>query len=276
MPELPEVETVRLQLADRVVGRTFTDLDVPDAKFPLPATPEELAHDVLGRRIEAVDRRGKYLLLRLDSGDALCIHLRMTGRLHWSAGAPEEPERFVRAVFHLDDGSVLTFSDMRRFGRGWIIPAGDDPEAYWRGRVGVEPLDAAFTPAVLGGLLAGRRGPLKAVLLNQALVAGLGNIYVDEALFQAGLHPQRTAGGLSPEEVVRLHEAIVDRLRVAVLAGGSSIDSYRDSLGAYGSMQDRLRVHLHQGDPCPRCGEAIVKMRVAQRGTYLCPGCQRP
>lgn len=275
MPELPEVETVRRQLAERVLGRTFTDLEVPDLKFPLPDTPEGLARAVLGRRIEDVGRRGKYLLLRLDSGDCLCIHLRMTGRLHWSPGAPDEAERFVRAVFHLDDGSLLTFSDMRRFGRGWIIPGGGDPEEYWRGRVGVEPLGDGFTPAVLGGLLARRRGPVKAVLLNQALVAGLGNIYVDEALFQAGVHPERPAGDLGADEVALLHEAIVDRLQVAVAAGGSSIDSYRDSLGAYGSMQDRLRVHLHRGDPCPRCGEAIIKTRVAQRGTYLCPGCQR-
>lgn len=274
MPELPEVETVRRQLAERITGRTFTDLQVPDLKFPLPDTPEGLAHDILGRRIEAVDRRGKYLLLRLDSGDTLCIHLRMTGRLHWSAEPPDPPERFVRAVFHLDDGSLLTFADMRRFGRGWIIPGGDDPEEYWRGRVGVEPLGDGFTPAVLAGVLAGRRGPVKAVLLNQALVAGLGNIYADEALFQAGIHPERPAGEVRADEVVRLHEAIVDRLQVAVAAGGSSIDSYRDSLGAYGSMQDRLRVHLHRGDPCPSCGEPIVKLRVAQRGTYVCPACQ--
>jgi formamidopyrimidine-DNA glycosylase len=274
MPELPEVETVRRQLAERVTGRTIAAIDVRDDKFCSPATPAELAVGVVGRRIAAVGRRGKYLLLRLDSGDDFVVHLRMTGRLHWSAADSDPDERFVRAVIALDDGGTLTFSDMRRFGRGWIVPGAPDPESYWAGRVGAEPLDPAFTVAVLADLLRGRRGPIKAVLLNQSLVAGLGNIYADEALFAAGVHPERTAGGLSPDEVARLHDAIVDRLRVAVEAGGSSIDSYRDSLGNYGSMQDRLRVHLHRGDPCPRCGDIVVKTRVAQRGTYWCPTCQ--
>lgn len=274
MPELPEVETVRRQLAERVTGRAITAVDVRDEKFSSPATPDELAAEVVGRRIVAVGRRGKYLLLRLDSGDDFVVHLRMTGRLHWSAAGTDDGERFVRAVIALDDGGTLTFSDMRRFGRGWIVPAEPDPEGYWAGRVGVEPLDPAFTPEVLSELLRGRRGPIKAALLNQALVAGLGNIYADEALFAAGIHPERPAGDLSTDEIAGLHEAIVDRLWVAVEAGGSSIDSYRDSLGNYGSMQDRLRVHLHRGDPCPRCGDTVVKSRVAQRGTYWCPTCQ--
>lgn len=274
MPELPEVETVRRQLADRIRGRTLTHVRIDDPKFSSPEPPEGLVADLTGRRVEDVGRRGKYLLFALDSGDTFAVHLRMTGRLHWES-APGPPERFARAVFTLDDGSTVTFSDMRRFGRGWIIAAGHpDPEAYWRGRVGVEPLDDAFTPAVLGALLDGRRGPLKAALLNQALIAGLGNIYADEALFQAGLHPERVAGSLDADEVVRLHEAIRDRLEVAVASGGASIDSYRDSLGRAGSMQDRLRVHLHEGDPCPRCGDTVVKTRVAQRGTYWCPSCQ--
>lgn len=277
MPELPEVETVRRQLAGRVVGRSFTGVRVDDPKFTSPEPPEVLDEFLLGRRIDRVDRRGKYLLFALDSGDTFAVHLRMTGRLHWAPGRPGEDERFVRAAFVLDDGSTLTFSDMRRFGRGWIVPADHpDPEGYWAGRVGVEPLGDAFTPDVLAGVLRGRRGPLKAALLNQALVAGLGNIYADEALFQAGLHPERVAGSLDAGEVERLHEAIRDRLGVAVESGGASIDSYRDSLGNYGSMQDLLRVHLHRGDPCPRCGDTVVKTRVAQRGTYWCPTCQVP
>ena len=274
MPELPEVETVRRQLQGRVTGRRIAGLDVLDPKFSSPAAPDELAGDVVGRRIEAVGRRGKYLLMRLDSGDDLAVHLRMTGRLHWSAGDPDPDERFVRALFRLDDGATLAFSDMRRFGRAWIVPRAPDPEAYWRGRVGVEPLDPAFTPEALAGALRGRRGPVKAALLNQALVAGLGNIYADEALFQARIHPERPAGALSEAEIEALHEAIVDRLRAAVAAGGASIDSYRDGLGQYGTMQELLRVHLHRGDACPRCGDTVVKTRVAQRGTYWCPTCQ--
>ncbi len=165
---------------------------------------------------------------------------------------------------------------MRRFGRAWIVPAGpaSEREAYWAERVGIEPLTPRFTARVLEGLLAGRRGPIKAVLLNQVLVAGLGNMYVDEALFQARIHPERPAGSLDHDEIRRLHRAIRDRLAAAVEAGGASIDSYRDSLGERGTMQDLLRVHLHRGDPCPRCGTTIVKTRVAQRGTYWCPHCQ--
>lgn len=274
MPEMPEVETVRRQLHPRVAGRTIAAVQVHDEKFTSPAPPAETAARLTGRRIRAVERRGKYLLLPLDTGEVFVMHLRMTGSLRWWPGASDPAERFVRAVITLDDGGVLTFADMRRFGRGWILPADHDHEAYWAARVGVEPLEAAFTPELLGDLLRGRRGPIKAALLNQALVAGLGNIYADEALFAAGIHPQRPAGSLDGDEVVRLHAAIRDRLALAVESGGSSIDSYRDSLGEAGSMQDRLRVHLQAGRSCGRCGDTVVKTRVAQRGTYWCPTCQ--
>ena len=275
MPELPEVETIRAQLAERIPGRSFARVEVFDPKLVSPEEPEWFVAGLEGRRIVSVDRRGKYLLLDLDDGRTLAIHLRMTGRLHWTAGAPDQEERFLRARFHLDDGSTITFGDMRRFGRAWLVD-GDalEREAYWRARVGVEPLTPRFTARLLGELLEGRRGPIKAVLLNQVLVAGLGNMYVDEALFQARIHPLRPAGDLDPDEVRRLHRAIRDRLAAAVAAGGASIDSYRDGLGEKGSMQDLLRVHLHEGEPCPRCGTTIRKTRVAQRGTYWCPTCQ--
>ena len=275
MPELPEVETIRAQLAERIPGRTFAAVEVFDAKLVSPAEPEEFAEAVLGRRIESVGRRGKYLLIGLDSEDTLAVHLRMTGRLHWTAGPPEEPERFLRARFHLDDGSTMTFGDMRRFGRAWIVSGSPaERRAYWDARIGVEPLSPQFTARVLERLLADRRGPIKAVLLNQALVAGLGNMYVDEALFQARVHPERPAGSLDAAELKRLHRAIRDRLAAAVAAGGASIDSYRDGLGEKGTMQDLLRVHLHEGEPCPNCRTTIRKSRVAQRGTYWCPRCQ--
>ena len=277
MPELPEVETIRAQLAGRIPGRTFATVEVFDPKLVSPAEPREFVAAVVGRRIEAVERRGKYLLIGLDSGDTLTVHLRMTGRLHWRPGPPHDQERFLRARFHLDDDSTLTFGDMRRFGRAWIVSGSPaERDAYWSGRIGVEPLSPRFTARVLEGLLSGRRGPVKAVLLNQALVAGLGNMYVDEALFQARVHPERPAGSLDAAELKRLHRAIRDRLVAAVTAGGASIDSYRDSLGEKGTMQDLLRVHLHAGEPCPRCRTTIRKTRVAQRGTYWCPGCQTP
>lgn len=275
MPELPEVETIRAQLAGRIPGRAFSAVEVFDPKVVSPEDPDAFAGAVTGRRVTSVGRRGKYLLIDLDSGDTLAVHLRMTGRLHWQPGPAIAEERFLRARFHLDDGSTLTFGDMRRFGRAWIVSGTPgEREDYWRGRVGVEPLSPRFTARVLEERLAGRRGPVKAVLLNQALVAGLGNMYVDEALFQAGVHPLREAGSLDASELRRLHRAIRDRLAAAVEAGGASIDSYRDSLGERGSMQDLLRVHLHVGEPCPRCRTTIVKTRVAQRGTYWCPRCQ--
>lgn len=275
MPELPEVETIRAQLAERIPGRTITGVDVLDAKLVEPEDPRTFAAELAGRRILEVGRRGKYLLLELDGDETLVMHLRMTGRLHWQEGPEQAPERFLRARFHLDDGGSLTFGDARRFGRAWML-RGDaaEREAYWAGRVGIEPLTPAFTGRVLEGLLAGRRGPVKAVLLNQALVAGLGNMYVDEALYQAKVHPEEPAGAIDPARLRALHRAIRERLAVAVAAGGASIDSYRDSLGERGSMQDLLRVHLHAGEPCRRCRTAIRKTRVAQRGTYWCPVCQ--
>jgi formamidopyrimidine-DNA glycosylase len=276
MPELPEVETIRAQLAERIPGRTIARVEVHDPKLVEPEDPEAFARGLAGRGIADVGRRGKYLLIGLDDGETLAVHLRMTGRLHWRPPGMDGEERFLRARLVLDDDSTLTFGDMRRFGRAWMVPAGTGPEreAYWAERVGIEPLTPRFTARVLEGLLAGRRGPIKAVLLNQVLVAGLGNMYVDEALFQARIHPERPAGSLDETEVRRLHRAIRDRLAAAVEAGGASIDSYRDSLGEKGTMQDLLRVHLHQGDPCPRCRTPIVKTRVAQRGTYWCPHCQ--
>jgi formamidopyrimidine-DNA glycosylase len=277
VPELPEVETIRRQLSERLPGRTIRRARVLDPLLVSPEDPEGFAARLEGRRVESVGRRGKYLLVELDSDDTLAMHLMMTGRLHWRPGpaADDDGERFLRARLELDDGSTLAFGDARRFGRAWIVPATlVDREGYWAGRVGIEPLSPRFTARVLGRLLEGRRASVKAALLNQALVAGLGNMYVDEALFQARIHPERPAGTLDADAVRRLHRAIRDRLAAAVAARGASIDSYRDSLGERGSMQDLLRVHLREGEPCLRCRTAIRKTRVAQRGTYWCPTCQ--
>ena len=275
MPELPEVETIRAQLAERITGRTIRSMEIADAKFAEPAEPGELIAAVRGRRIADVARRGKYLVWELDDGTALALHLRMTGRLHWRPGPPADEPRFLRASFALDDGATMTFADMRRFGRAWVLPS--DPaerEAYWRGRLGPEPLARSFTGRDFAEAIAGRTGPIKAVILNQAVVAGVGNMYADEALFQARIHPERPASSLSEDEARALHRAIRDRLRVAIAHGGASIDDYRDGLGNRGQMQEQLRVHLHAGEPCPRCGTTIAKTRVAQRGTYLCSSCQ--
>ncbi len=275
MPELPEVETIRAQLAPRLTGRTITAVAVTDPLLVAPADVDEFCSALIGRAVRRVRRRGKYLLLEFDSGAVLALHLRMTGRVHWRAGPPSDgAERFLRAVFGFDDGSSVTFGDARRFGRAWMIPAGTGLREYWRGRVGDEPLEDGFTARRLAELMRGRRVAIKTALLNQALVAGLGNMYVDEALFAAHVHPLRPAGELSEREYRALQRGIRDRLRVAIAAGGASIDTYRDGLGERGQMQAQLRVHLHEGDPCPRCGTIIAKSVVGQRGTYWCPACQ--
>ena len=266
---------MRRQLSRRVPGRRVARVDILDPLCVAPADPEELA--VLeGREVRRVGRRGKYLQVHLDDGSALVVHLRMTGRLLWHApGEPVGDVRFLRSVIGLDDGSRLVFADQRRFGRLRVLRAGGDPEAYWRGRVGQEPLGAGFDAAALGRALRGRRTPVKAALLNQALVAGVGNIYADEALFRARIHPQTDAGALGARRVAALRDAIVHVLEQGVATGGASIRDYADADGARGGMQDVLQVHLREGRPCPRCGNAIRKLRVAQRGTYVCPSCQR-
>ena len=274
MPELPEVETIRRQLEERITGRTITRLRVWDPMVVSPDSARRLARRITGRRIERVSRRGKYLRLELEGGDTLAVHLRMTGRLHWSDHGAGPPEPYRRARIELDDGSRLDMSDMRRFGRIWLVPGDRAAAAYWDARAGVEPLGPGFTASRLGTLFAGRRAPVKAALLDQRLVAGVGNIYADEALHQARIHPLRPAGDLGPDELRRLHRAVRDRLRAGIDSGGASIDRYLDATGGRGSMQDLLAVHLHAGEPCPRCGRTIEKIRVAQRGTYVCPGCQ--
>jgi formamidopyrimidine-DNA glycosylase len=275
MPELPEVETVRRQLSRRLPGLAVRGLHVHDAAVTEPAAPEEVAAAVAGTRVRRLDRRGKFLLVRLDTGDTLGVHLRMTGRLHLHETPPPAGSvRFLRAHLDLGDGSVLTFADQRRFGRIWVLPDGTDEEVHWRGRVGVEPLGTRFTPEVLGDLLRGRRVGVKAALLNQALVAGVGNIYADEALFAARVNPERPAGDLDGDDLARLHAAVRAALEAGLTNGGASIDSYRDALGDPGSMQDVLRIHRREGLPCHGCGDVVVKSRVAQRGTYWCPTCQ--
>lgn len=275
MPELPEVETIRRQLAPRVVGRRIVTVEVADPLLTAPEDPAACVAQVVDRRITDLGRRGKYLLVGLDSGAVLAVHLRMTGRVHWRPRHPgpgEEP--YLRATAVLDDGAAVTFGDVRRFGRAWIIPAGTSMPEYWRGIVGPEPLGRQFTARALARCMQGRKVAIKTALLNQSLVAGVGNMYADEALFAARIHPVRPAGSLTAHEYRALHRAIRDRLRTAIAAGGASIDSYRDALGQRGRMQELLRVHLHEGEACPRCGTTIVKTVVGGRGTYWCPRCQ--
>jgi formamidopyrimidine-DNA glycosylase len=267
VPELPEVETIRAQLAPRLEGRTLSRVEILDPRLTRPYDLFEVAEELEGDRIASVERRGKYLLLRLESSLGLLVHLRMTGGFHWL------PVTHERAVLDLDDGSRLVYRDVRRFGT-WLVLESGELEPYLAAKNGPEPLGPRFTTAWLDGQLARRTAPLKAVLLDQRVVAGLGNIYADEALWRARLCPVRTANDLSGDEVVRLVRAIRAALRAGIERQGSTLRDYAAPDGAFGSMQDEFRVYGRDNEPCPRCRAPITKTRVGGRGTWFCPRCQ--
>ncbi|SRR5581483_6691300 len=285
MPELPEVETIRRQLEPVCVGRRIESLRVLDPRWTAPVNPRAVEAAVAGRLVEALERRGKYLIFRLDGHRSLVMHLRMTGNLTVTA-LPEEPladerlapaagrEPYLRAELLLEGGVRLAFTDARRFGHAVVLD-GYALEGYLNARVGIEPLSEELTAAAICRLAAGRRAPLKSFLLDQSAIAGIGNIYADEALFRAGLHPLSPAGSLRPEHCERLREAIVATLEAGLSAGGASIDDYRDARGERGAAQDEFLVHAREGEPCPRCSEAIRRIVVSGRSTYFCPRCQR-
>jgi formamidopyrimidine-DNA glycosylase len=269
VPELPEVETIRRQLAPVLAGRRLEELEVLDPRWCEPAPPAEVAAAALGRRIEEVNRRGKYLVLALEGDVHVVMHLRMTGNLLLGGDAP-----YLRVRFGLDSGEQLLFSDVRRFGTGVVLLGFEAREDYFRSRLGVEPLGPDFTAAALRALARGRRAPVKAFLLSQERIAGVGNIYADEALFRAGIHPLRQVGRLRPGQLAALRDAVVESLEAGIDARGASIDDFRHSDGARGAFQDRFLVHRREGEPCPRCGSDIVKLRAAGRGSYVCERCQ--
>jgi len=274
MPELPEVETIRCQLEPLLNGRTISRAEVLDPLIVAPATPDSFKRRLRSITITALKRRGKYRLLDLDSKDPLVMHLRMTGILTYLHPPPsEEEKKHLRMLLHFDDGTGLAFHDTRRFGRAFILKP-EENEQYWS-RFGPEPLEKGFDAAYLKKLLAGRSRPVKSLLLDQSMVAGIGNIYADEALYKAGIMPTRPAGGLSDEEIRRLTRSIRATLKKAIKLQGSSIDTYRDSMGRKGSFQETFQVHRRQGKPCPSCGTSVEKIRVGGRGTYFCPVCQK-
>ena len=274
MPELPEVETIRRQLEPALRGRRIESAEVLDARWTRPAPPAEVERALAGHMIEQVERRGKYLVLRLEGGWALAMHLRMTGNLLLEQGQETPELRHLRAVIRLEGGARLLFTDARRFGHAVILDA-HGLDDYFAARLGVEPLSEALTAEELCRLAAGRRAPLKSFLLNQSRIAGIGNIYADEALHRAALHPLSPAGSMKPEDCERLREGIVATLEVGLRSGGASVDDYRDARGERGAMQDEFLVHTREGEPCPRCGAGIRRIVVAGRSTYFCPSCQR-
>jgi formamidopyrimidine-DNA glycosylase len=287
MPELPEVETVCRQLEPELEGRRIERLEVYDPRWSRPVAPEELGRAVSGLLIERLGRRGKYLLLGLEGGVTLVMHLRMTGNLVLVEGEakldPSEgmrlyeaerstSERHLRARFTLDDGRQVWFTDPRRFGEAFLIEDSGLEERF--ARIGIEPLSEDFTAEALGAIAAGRTAPLKSFLLDQSGIAGVGNIYADEALFRARLHPLSPAGSMRPEHHQALRDGVVAALEAGIDGGGASIDDYRDGRGERGTMQDEFLVHTREGEPCPRCGTEIVRIVVGGRSTYYCPNCQ--
>ncbi|MDI3339731.1 MAG: bifunctional DNA-formamidopyrimidine glycosylase/DNA-(apurinic or apyrimidinic site) lyase [Sphaerobacter sp.] len=273
MPELPEVENVRRSLMWAVAGATIAAVRLGAFTGCIAApSPAEFAARVTGRRIVELRRRGKYLLLALDSGETIAVHLRMTGELTvtWpdaSAG------RHHHLTLALADGREIRFSDTRKFGRLRLLTPAE--LAALDRALGPEPLDERLTPDRFAAMLAARSRAVKPLLLDQSFLAGIGNIYADEALFLAQLHPLRPANSFSPSEAARLLEAIRAVLRGAIARGGTTLRDYRDGLGRPGSNQHYLQIyHLDAGDPCPRCGEPIARLVVGQRGTRFCPRCQ--
>lgn len=266
MPELPEVEIIVRHHRPRLEGRRITRYVSRWAKQAEPSVAA-VRQGIVGKRIRRLWRRAKFIVAELDDGCGhLLIHLRMSGRFEWATDAGKGRRRHVRAAFDLNDGGRLLFCDARKFGK--IIYTTDLEAAT--GHLGAEPLDRTFTAAAFEKLLCGRSRQLKPLLLDQSVVAGLGNIYVDEALFQAELHPLTRSDELTPAQIRRLRNEIRAVLRKAIRHQGTSFDSVYPS----GGMERHLKVYGRAGLPCKRCQTPIETLRIAQRGTHVCPKCQ--
>jgi formamidopyrimidine-DNA glycosylase len=275
MPELPEVETYVAELAPLLQGRAVVAAQVRWPRIIAEPPPEAFVQRIVGQRFVHFGRRGKYILLGLESGDTLIVHLRMTGHL-FVYPPTVEPDKHTHVVLDLDDGQRLHYQDARKFGRLWLTA---DAEAVLA-RLGPEPLAEDFSVEGLAAWLAGRKATIKALLLDQRLVAGVGNIYADEALFTARIHPQRAGGALTREELVRLHTAIRQILATAIehkgsSLGASSIQNYLRPNGQQGGYQAERLVYDRAGQPCSCCGSAIERLVIAQRSAHFCPQCQR-
>jgi formamidopyrimidine-DNA glycosylase len=283
MPELPEVETIRGQLAPLVEGRRLRRLEILDPRWSRPLAPAELSAALEGRRVERLGRRGKYLLWSFEGDVHLAQHLRMTGAIlvqpTAARAAGDPPHTRVRLALGPQRGGGpgvrLAIVDSRRFGTGELLLGPEMVDAFFDARLGMEPLDERFTGEHLRRIARGRTAPVKAFLLDQRRVAGVGNIYADEALFRAKVHPLRPAGRLSRSEWEAVREGVLAALLAGIDARGATIDDFRDIEGVGGSFQDQFLVHRRAGEPCPRCGAEISKTVVGGRGTYVCETCQR-
>jgi formamidopyrimidine-DNA glycosylase len=286
MPELPEVETIRRQLAPLVESRVLRQIEILDERWSRPLQPRELEDALRGRTVEQLGRRGKYLLWSFSGELYLAQHLRMTGAVLVDPN-PEPAHTRVRMWLGARRGAAsartgrsrgmlrLAITDPRRFGTAELLAGDDALEAFFAARLGLEPFDERFTTAHLRELTRGRALPIKALLLDQRRLAGVGNIYADEALYRARIHPLRPAGSLTGAQLERLRGALIEALGAGIDARGASIDDFRHVDGVRGSFQDQFLVHRRAGETCGVCGGAIVKIVVAGRGTYVCETCQR-
>jgi formamidopyrimidine-DNA glycosylase len=271
VPELPEVETIRRQLAPLVEGRVIERLVIADSRWCLPLAPEAVVDAVMGRRVAHLRRRGKYLVWELEDDVFLLMHLRMTGTLLYD---PPRGTLYERVRWELGDGHELRFCDPRRFGTGELALGAAARDAFFAARLGLEPLGGALTGDALRSMARGSRAPVKAFLLDQRRIAGVGNIYADEALFRARVHPLRLAGKLTRAQWDAVAEGVREALTAGLAGGGATIDDFRHADGVRGSFQDEFLVHRRRGEPCPACGGPIVKFVAAGRGTYACERCQ--
>ena len=288
MPELPEVETVRAGLERLVVGKQMQSVDY-DTPKSFPNTADDVANFMIGASISGVRRRAKVLIIDLSSSYSLVVHLKMTGQMvfvgneRFGAGHPNDslvgelPDKSTRVTVQFSDDSHLFFNDQRKFGWMRLLPTVEVPNIDFMQKVGPEPLSADFTPTVLFDRLQRRKNTtIKAALLDQTVLAGIGNIYADESLWGAHMHPATRVSELSKEQIAILHQELQYVLRLAIEKGGSSDKNYVNAEGKKGSYIDFARVFRREGLACPRCGTAIEKSRVAGRGTHTCPTCQRP
>lgn len=277
MPELPEVEIIRQYLDEKVAGRTIEDVLILLPRQLKCPEPEAFRALVRGKRIDSVARRGKYLLIRLQDGAHIVFHLRMTGSLVYEPAGMvgKVDEGHTRMLFQLTDGGRLRFADIRTFGCVYGFAAGEEIAVPGLQSLGPEPLSDAFTPAYLAAALKGRKQPIKSFLLDQRRIAGLGNIYADEALFLAGIDPRRAAGSLTQGKCRVLVAAIQHVLTDGITDGGTTFRDYRNGAGGRGHHQEHLFVYHREGKPCTICGKPIEKITVGGRGTHFCPHCQR-
>jgi len=270
MPELPEVESIKNELLPQIVGRYISGVTLFWAGIVRQPSLEEFCSRIIGQRLTGVARRGKYLIFSLTSGEALIIHLRMTGSLLLKP-ASTEPDKFTRAIIYLDNEIQLCFRDPRKLGVMWLV---EDVNSIV-GKLGPEPLAASFTPQILLERLSKREAPIKALLCDQTFIAGIGNMYADEALFAARIHPLRLGKSLSQDEVERLYHSIQQVLLSAIGYKGASVDTYLRPSGELGTAHFQFKVaHRLGGNLCPVCSTPIERIAVRNRGTYFCPRCQ--